>query len=475
MFTLISEGSLYDLFEYGVVTAGTATDFTVSYDNGWEKLALTGSFGGYSGGYPTTGTIRGGTYTVDGTDLFRLSGASISVPDFTGYVYDDDLEGLMRQILAGADQIVGSREDDVLSGFAGGDELTGNAGDDVLAGDEGNDLLAGGTADDALIGGVGNDRLDGGAGTDVAVYLDAQAGVTVSLAAVGAQSTGAAGVDTLIGIEQLVGSNFADRLTGDAASNYLGGYDGNDRLSAGAGSDLLEGGVGDDHLDGGSGNDVIYGGMGNDTFVVDSATDGVIEYYGEGVDTVLASVSFALTDGWEIEKLTLTGSGANSAWGNDYGNVLTGNAAGNQLYGGFGDDRLSGGAGHDTLDGGSGLDRLYGGTGNDTYFVNDTTDYAYENAGEGTDTVVASLSHTLRANVENLRLTGTDWLSGRGNDLANSLTGNFGTNSLYGLAGDDRLYGAEGDDRLDGGAGVDRLYGGLGDDTYIVSDTTDYA
>ena len=67
-------------------------------------------------------------------------------------------------------------------------------------------------------------------------------------------------------------------------------------------------------------------------------------------------------------------------------------------------NRLYGLDGNDRLDGGVGDDKLYGGTGDDVYMVDDG-DATVELAGEGTDLVDASVSHTLKANIENLALT----------------------------------------------------------------------
>jgi serralysin len=72
--------------------------------------------------------------------------------------------------------------------------------------------------------------------------------VTVSLATTGPQNTIGAGTDTLISIENLTGSAFADILTGNNGDNMLSG---------GAGNDLLTGGLGQDTLTGGAGNDVF--------------------------------------------------------------------------------------------------------------------------------------------------------------------------------------------------------------------------
>lgn len=143
------------------------------------------------------------------------------------------------------------------------------------------------------------------------------------------------------------------------------------------------------------------------------------------------------------------------------------------LVGHAGNDLLYGNAGNDTLDGGAGIDRMFGGAGDDTYMVRDATDYAYEQAGAGTDTVIASVSAALRANIENLTLTGTSDLSARGNELANVLSGNDAANHLFGLAGDDTLVGGGGRDILDGGTGSDTLRGGSDNDIYVVDSSSD--
>jgi Ca2+-binding RTX toxin-like protein len=97
---------------------------------------------------------------------------------------------------------------------------------------------------------------------------------------------------------------------------------------------------------------------------------------------------------------------------------------------------------------------MLGGAGNDTY-ITDGVDAIIEAAGQGTDTVISSISDMLTANLENLVLTGTASLSGTGNALNNRITGNSGNNSL------------------NGGTGADVLLGGAGNDTYVfnVGDT----
>lgn len=138
---------------------------------------------------------------------------------------------------------------------------------------------------------------------------------------------------------------------------------------------------------------------------------------------------------------------------------LKGEEGNDQLQGGAGNDSLEGGEGDDNLDGGAGADVLRGGEGDDGYVVDSLKDQVVENAGEGVDTVRASLGWTLGAHLENLILTGTASINGTGNELDNALTGNSGKNTLSGGAGNDVL---------DGGAGVDTLLGGAGDDTHVV-------
>jgi Ca2+-binding RTX toxin-like protein len=104
-----------------------------------------------------------------------------------------------------------------------------------------------GNALNNVIGGnAANNVLNGGAGIDTVSYAAATAAVTVRLDVATAQATGGAGIDTLLGFENLVGSNFNDTLLGNAGNNVLNGGAGNDMLAGGLGTDLLTGGAGAD-------------------------------------------------------------------------------------------------------------------------------------------------------------------------------------------------------------------------------------
>ncbi|MDP1673477.1 MAG: putative Ig domain-containing protein, partial [Burkholderiales bacterium] len=305
-------------------------------------------------------------------------------------------------------------------------------------------VLTGTAGSDVLEGGLGNDLIDGLAGTDLMMGGDGDDIYTVDHAADSIVERPDEGRDKVLSsVTYTLPDEVEDlTITGTANRNATGN----------ALSNVITGNAGANRLDGGAGADVLVGGLGNDTYVVDDALDAVFEAASAGTDTVLSSVSYALSA--NIEHLTLTGHAAIDGTGNELANTITGNDAANNLLGGMGNDRLVGGGGVDTL---------AGGLGNDTYVIDLIDDYLIEFAGEGTDTVQAPFDYTLAEHFENLVLTGNA-LAGTGNTVANRLTGNALANMLSGL---------DGNDILDGKAGADILIGGMGNDTYVVDDVAD--
>jgi VCBS repeat-containing protein len=97
---------------------------------------------------------------------------------------------------------------------------------------------------------------------------------------------------------------------------------------------------------GNPGADTMAGAAGSDSYIVDNIGDVVTEQTGQGVDTVLSSVSYTLPD--NVENFVLTGSGNINATGNAGDNLITGNSGNNTFDGGGGNDTVTGGAGSDT-------------------------------------------------------------------------------------------------------------------------------
>jgi Ca2+-binding RTX toxin-like protein len=332
---------------------------------------------------------------ADGTALSSadIDSRAVILP-VTGTEGDDNLNGV---VVNGHDNVVyGLGGNDTLYGGSGNDTLDGGTGNDVLYADQsgsGNNILLGGDGNDSLFGSyMGSDKLDGGSGDDILI-----------------------------------------------ASMH-----GHNILIGGTGNDTLYGRYGNDYLDGGAGIDYLSGGGGNDVYYVDNVGDTVTEDANDGTDTVISSITYALTA--NVENLTLTGTAAINGTGNTLNNMLLGNSANN------------------TLSGGSGADTMKGGLGNDLYYVDNIDDMVTENASEGTDTVRSSVTYILGANIENLILTGTAAINGTGNELDNVLTGNSAVNTLRGGAGNDTL---------NGGSKADNMIGGLGNDVYYVDNLGD--
>jgi Ca2+-binding RTX toxin-like protein len=149
--------------------------------------------------------------------------------------------------------------------------------------------------------------------------------------------------------------------------------------------------------------------------------------------------------------------------GSKHANTLTGTGSDEYLIGHGGNDRLGGKGGDDVM---------VGGYGNDIYIVNSMADQVEELAGQGTDTVLASVSFTLSGSVENLVLTGRDGVKAVGNGMANHLIGNSGNDTIRGAAGNDTEAGGLGNDQLVGGAGADHFVFNTGHGKDTIKDFT---
>ncbi|WP_298862059.1 calcium-binding protein [uncultured Sulfitobacter sp.] len=426
-------------------------------------------------------------------DIENVRGTNLG-DRITGDAEDNTFEGLL-----GADSLFGGTGSDtadysssgsfvnisLASGFTGNgvgnhaagdtfnsiENLTGSAHNDLLSGDANNNLLQGGAGDDYLRGRGSNDTLpgtgdtlDGGSGSDWADYADNSTNINVSLAsgfANGGVGTDALG-DVFISIENVRGTIFGDRITGNTEDNVFEGRLGADSLFGGTGSDtadyassaafvnvslatgfagggasnhavgdtfdsienlhgsahsdLLNGDGGDNILRGRAGGDALNGNGGNDTAdYTDSA----------------GSINVSLLTGF-------AGGGSGShAVGDTYGSIenLTGSTFDDILNGSNGNNVLEGLAGGDVLRGNGGID---------------TASYAASTAG-----VTLSLATDF---TQGGHAAGDTFISIEnvlGSVFDDFLSGDTADNHLEGGTGDDILRGRLGNDTLDGGDGSD--------------------
>ncbi|MFO0773688.1 MAG: calcium-binding protein [Nitrospiraceae bacterium] len=365
-------------------------------------------------------------------------------------------------------------------------------------------------------------------------------------------------------VHEFIGTAQNDLLYGSEQDDVLRGLDGNDQLQGSAGNDILDGGAGQDLLLGSLGSDTYLFGRGSgyemiaeeggfsdlDTVLLGEgitqsdvalhalADNGSVQLTIQGTNDKLELGGFFMGDANRVDRIQFADG---TTWdyaamaarvqgvmlnGTDEADYLSGNVTDDSLVGNGGDDVLYGWAGNDLLDGGIGADTMQGGAGNDIYVVDQVGDVVTELSGQGTDTVQASLTYTLGANVENLTLIGTAAINGTGNALNNVLAGNSAANVLTGGAGNDTYVVGIGDtvveaagagtdtvqteaswtlesnveklilvgsaavngtgnslantltgnaaaNTLNGGTGADTMIGGGGDDTYIVDNVSD--
>jgi len=487
---------------------GSADDDILRGDDG--PNVLTGGFGG---------DLLDGREGID-TASYEGSVAEVTV-DLSAL---QDAEGFL--LASGGDA-----EGDRLRGI---DNLIGSAHGDVLSGNAGTNILQGGLGDDLLSGHEMADTLEGAQGSDTVSYALSDSGVSVDLSSAPdargyiRASGGHADGDLLSSIENLIGSEWIDRLEGDENDNIIEGRGGGDRLDAGsAGSDTISyensaqavsidlsqlsensgadsgfivftiASGGDAIGDRIRGFENIRGSRGADTLTGDRNAN-IIEG-GAGGDRINGG------EGSNDDDDTASYFGSNAAvtidlaqqpasFGNDEGYIVLGVAAGGHasddrlrnienLAGSRHADRLSGDAGANVLEGGAGVDVLDGRAGMDTasYRLSQagvTIDLGQSVEFSGPDSGFIVLSAEAGGDAAGDRLANIENLAGSehadrlvGNNRFNVLEGNAGDDVLVGMDGGDSLDGGAGDDVLESGADGDRLDGGEGFDTLFYGDS----
>ncbi|MEM7641539.1 MAG: cadherin-like domain-containing protein [Pseudomonadota bacterium] len=298
-----------------LVELGTGNDTVLG--GAGDDTILAGEGDDFIDGGDDADSIDGGA----GRDTVSYEGSDIGVRA--------DLQARIGQggwaqgdVFLGVEDLIGSAWRDGLGGDQTDNLLRGLDGDDLLRGRDGADTLEGDAGDDTLEGGVGGDVLDGGDGRDAANYEFSAEGVQVDLAA-GTATGGDAAGDTLLSIEDLIGSDNGDVLTGDAGDNALIGL---------RGDDVLDGGTGDDSLSGGRGADTLRGGEGVD----------IADYFlsAEGVHV---DMNDGASGGGDAEGDVF--EGIEIVRGSFHDDTITGDAADNIIRGGYGADIITGGDG----------------------------------------------------------------------------------------------------------------------------------
>ncbi len=362
---------------------------------------------------------------------------------------------------------------EMLSGI---EELDGSAFDDTLRGDGNHNTFE---------GWKGNDIIDGGANFDNVSYWSSTSGVSVNLVT-GVADDGMGGTDTLISVENVIGSLYDDTFVGGTESNFFNGRGGDDSITGGTGD-----------------ADTV-------SYVDDPA----------GVYVNLATGT--ATDGWGD---TDTFTEIEDATGSQYDDTLLGTSGENVLIGGEGDDILQGGDGNDSLSGDDGADTFryvdlgdiqssttetildfvsgtdkvqFSGTwAGETLFWYEEDNYdgvidggnssnhavVWDNAAKKLwydyDVTVSNASEEKTvANLPGASLVMTDVIVESGTVMTSVLngvlwTGTAGSESYDGTAGDDTLDGADGDDTINGLGGEDIVKGGAGNDVINGGDDND--
>ncbi|WGR92987.1 DUF5801 domain-containing protein [Bradyrhizobium sp. ISRA435] len=211
---------------------------------------------GGTGGTGTTSGVFGNFYEVDIKNV-ATGGSEDSSIVITGFQFNEQvtvgntaLNFNLTTTDGDGDHFTSSDNLTVLlqgTHTGSGYQLTGaNGAPEVLAASAGADTLIGGTG-----GGDTVDYSNTTGGVGVTINLSAETDTVA--ATVGQAATG----DVIKGVENIIGTQYADILTAAPGGSILIGGGGNDTLNGGFGNDTLIGGAGDDALSGGGGNNVF--------------------------------------------------------------------------------------------------------------------------------------------------------------------------------------------------------------------------
>lgn len=349
-----------------------------------------------------TGTINGDVFLGGSDDLFSGAGGVLN-----GAIFGE----------GGHDTITTGLGDDWLDGGEGNDRLDGGGGDNVMRGANGEDVF---------VSNAGADRIDGGADFDVVDYSNLTAGVTVDLRLIEAQDTGAGGMDTIVSIEGVRGTDLADTLVAASRAVENAGRLAKPETTV------------------------------NQSIVTAISLDGLFALredleFKDSLTTPHVVVAAASSGGREYYRFRVTEAGE---WGRfdidhvDYSwnlNLTLYDALGNQIFmnNDWEQDRGSNSPADPYLE------------------------YRFAEPGVYYVAVDQQTTQPLNVGVKYTLIVGLSHAPVTGDAVIGS--------TLWGGAGDDTLIGSEADDIFQGGAGDDLIQGGEGWDTLLLSGSrTDY-
>ena len=191
--------------------------------------------------------------------------------DKISYEWEDGSTGIHAQFLGGGTVQVTDTYGNVEDGF-NINQIKGSQYDDTFIGSNGNDSVEGMGGDDLFDMGGGSDMVeysheeDAGGTHGVIVNLSgatisARIGTGLKTVASGKALDSLGGTDTLVSVEDVIGTHFTDYIVGSEDGNYLRGHSGRDTLLGMGGNDTLEPDTGGGLVDGGAGDDTaVLGG-----------------------------------------------------------------------------------------------------------------------------------------------------------------------------------------------------------------------
>ncbi|OFW87589.1 MAG: hypothetical protein A3B66_08985 [Alphaproteobacteria bacterium RIFCSPHIGHO2_02_FULL_46_13] len=471
----------------------------------------------------TTATIINITTGIGNDTISALNGSgTISAGDGTNSITIGEGN---NTIIAGTgtDTVTAGNGNNTFNLGSGNNTITAGNGNNTFISGDGNDNYTAGNGTNIFRGGLGTNSYIGGTGSNTVDYsLLTTTAVTLSLLAGTASGTGLS--DTLSGIQNVTGTDFADTITGNTLANTIYGGAGNDTITGGGGNDTMYGGAGNDTITGGTGNDTIYAGDGDNTVYTGTAGADVI-YGGTGNNTFIsqhAGVTYDGTNGaliaagvyntvdYSSSNTSMTinllgGYGTGGAANGDFyvmtdfagynsinrillgsgNNSVTGSRSNDWIITGAGNDSLSGGEGTNILSGGGGVNDFYMGAGNDTIIANGYDRLRYSSSGAGVvvnfDSVSRTYTNSLGNSIViaaysggNKGVTAADSLSHSNGDYYTPVSGsNVSVEEFMGSNFGDVIYGGTSSTVFYLGSGSDAFYGGSAGETIAYSGGSD--